>query len=110
VSREAESRRDEAAPNSLRLDLFLKISRLIPRRSLARDVCEHGVISVNGRPAKSAHPVRIGDLIEWRQRHKVTAVKVARIPSIRPGKQEAATLYESVRTQDGRRFPEQGSE
>jgi ribosomal 50S subunit-recycling heat shock protein len=101
VNREAESRRAEAVPTSMRLDLFLKVSRLIPRRTLAREVCEHGAISVNGHIAKSARPVKAGDVIEWCQHHRITTVKVAKIPRVRPGKQEAAELYESVRTSDG---------
>jgi len=84
----------------MRLDLFLKVSRLIPRRSLAQEVCDHGGITVNGVTAKRSRLVRTGDLIQWRQRHKVTAVKVAQIPRIRPGKTDAAALYEAVRTED----------
>lgn len=88
---------------SMRLDLFLKLSRLIARRSLAQEVCDHGGIAVNGVTAKSSRLVRPGDLIQWRQRHKVTAVKVAQIPRIRPGKADAAALYVSVRTEDAQR-------
>jgi ribosomal 50S subunit-recycling heat shock protein len=89
----------------MRLDLFLKSSRLIPRRSLAQDVCEHGAISVNGRVAKSTRPVKVGDWIEWRQQHKVTTVKIARIPKSRPSRQEAVALYETVAAENGERFP-----
>ena len=87
----------------MRLDLFLKLSRLIPRRSLAQEVCEHGGITVNGVAAKSSRLVHPGDLIQWRQRHKITAAKVAQIPKIRPGKADAATLIEAVRTEDAQR-------
>jgi ribosomal 50S subunit-recycling heat shock protein len=90
----------------MRLDLFLKHSRLIPRRSLAQEVCDHGGITVNGVTAKSSRLVHPGDLIQWRQRHTVTAVKIALIPRIRPGKAEAATLYETVKTEDAQRPPE----
>jgi len=107
VSGASESQVD-AAPQvpSMRLDLFLKLSRLIPRRSLAQEVCDHGGITVNGVTAKRSRLVRPGDLILWRQRHKVTAVKVAQIPRIRPGKADAAALYEAVRTDDAQRSPE----
>ena len=94
---------DDFQAQSMRLDLFLKASRLIPRRSLAQEVCNHGGITVNGVTAKSSRLVHSGDLIQWRQRHKVTAVKVAQIPTIRPGKAEAAALYEVVRTDDAQR-------
>ena len=91
---------------AMRLDLFLKVSRLIPRRSLADEVCSHGAISVNGQLAKSAHLVKEGDVIEWRRLNRVTTVRVARIPKVRPAKQEATALYETVTTQDGQRFQE----
>lgn len=102
---ESQAGKNSPAP-SMRLDLFLKLSRLIPRRTLAREVCDHGGISVNGVKAKGSRPVRVGDLIEWRQRHKVTAVKVAQIPKVRPGKGDAAALYEAVRTENAQRLPE----
>ena len=88
---------------AIRLDLFLKLSRLIPRRSLAKEVCDHGGITVNGVTAKSSRLVHAGDSIEWRQSHRVTCVKVAKIPGTRPRKAEADALYESVRTEDGQR-------
>ena len=91
---------------SMRLDLFLKVSRLIVRRSLAQEVCDHGGITVNGVTAKSSRLIRPGDLIQWRQRHKVTAVRVAQIPSIRPGKADAEALYVAVRTEDAQRPPQ----
>ena len=90
-------------PPSMRLDLFLKLSRLIVRRSLAQEVCDHGGITVNGVTAKSSRLIRPGDLIQWRQRHKVTAVRVAQIPRVRPGKADAAALYVSVRIEDAQR-------
>jgi ribosomal 50S subunit-recycling heat shock protein len=90
----------------MRLDLFLKFSRLIPRRSLAQEVCEHGAVRVNGATAKSSRQVRPGDLIEWRQRHTVITLRVARTPSTQPGKKDAAALYEPVRTDHAERLPE----
>jgi ribosomal 50S subunit-recycling heat shock protein len=103
VSSLSESHGSEVAPASMRLDLFLKGSRLIPRRSQAREVCERGAVSVNGRVAKSARPVKVGDVIEWRQHNRITAVKVVWIPAARPGKHEAAQLYERVGTEYGER-------
>lgn len=96
----------DSRAGSMRLDLFLKVSRLIPRRSLAQEVCHHGGITVNGVTAKGSRLVHPGDLIQWRQHHKVTAVKIAQIPTLRPGKAEAADLYEAVRTDDAQRLPE----
>jgi ribosomal 50S subunit-recycling heat shock protein len=99
VKRHSEQLTVSSSLDSIRLDLFLKLSRIIPRRTLAREVCEHGGILVNGHPAKSGRPVRVGDLVEWRQRHKTIAVRIAQIPAVQPRKQEAAVLYELVRTE-----------
>ena len=82
--------------DSMRLDLFLKQSRLIPRRSLAREVCDHGGVCVNGHVSKGSKSVKVGDLIQWYQRRRKTTVKISEIPAIRPGKKDAAVLYELV--------------
>lgn len=100
----SESHRSDAGPPSMRLDLFLKGSRLIPRRSQAREVCERGAVSVNGHVVKSARPVKVGDVIELRQHSRIIAVRVAWIPAGRPGKHEAARLYEPVGIEYGERF------
>lgn len=47
----------------MRLDKFLKVSRLIKRRTLAKEVCDAGRVEVNGRPAKAAYEVKPGDRI-----------------------------------------------
>jgi len=47
----------------LRLDKFLKVSRLIKRRTLAKEVCEAGAVQVNRRPAKASTEVKPGDII-----------------------------------------------
>ncbi len=48
----------------MRLDKFLKVSRLIKRRTVANDACDAARISVNGKPAKASYQVKIGDIIE----------------------------------------------
>jgi len=47
----------------VRLDKFLKVSRLIPRRAVAQDVLREGLVTVNGRPAKPATRVKPGDIV-----------------------------------------------
>ena len=47
----------------MRLDLFLKASRLCSRRTVAQRICEAGRVSINGSPAKSSHVVKLGDEI-----------------------------------------------
>jgi ribosomal 50S subunit-recycling heat shock protein len=80
----------------MRLDIFLKLSRLVPRRTLAQEMCEAGVLKVNGLRAKSAHEVRAGDLLSIRQRGRITTVRVVSVPSRPPSKREAPSLYETI--------------
>ncbi|HKP10655.1 MAG TPA: RNA-binding S4 domain-containing protein [Blastocatellia bacterium] len=80
----------------MRLDLYLKLSRLVPRRTLAQQMCEAGAVRLNGSPAKSARDVRVGDEISIRQRGRVTTVRVLEVPLKPPPKAQAATLYETV--------------
>ena len=48
----------------MRLDKFLKVSRLIKRRTVAKEVCEAGRIQVNGRSAKAGHDLNVGDILD----------------------------------------------
>ena len=48
----------------MRLDKYLKVSRLIKRRSVANEACDGSKVSVNGRPAKASYDVKVGDVIE----------------------------------------------
>jgi ribosomal 50S subunit-recycling heat shock protein len=49
---------------SMRLDKFLKVSRLIKRRTVANDACDAGRVMINGKPAKASATVKVGDVIE----------------------------------------------
>jgi ribosomal 50S subunit-recycling heat shock protein len=91
----------------MRLDLFLKRSRLIPRRTLAQQACEAGSISVNGQVSKGGKPVKVGDLIQWRQRNRSLTVKVSRIPGSGPGRNEASSLYVVIGVEESGRTREQ---
>jgi len=81
---------------STRLDLFLKQSRIIPRRTLAREACDQGGIRVNGQLSKASRPVKVGDLIQLQRHKSVTTVEVLRIPDVAPAKKDAAGLYRVV--------------
>jgi ribosomal 50S subunit-recycling heat shock protein len=83
----------------MRLDLFLKQSRLITRRTLAQEACAAGLILLNGIPAKPGKNVRAGDLIEWRQRSRKILCRITKIPRIPPARCEASTLYKLIRTE-----------
>jgi len=80
----------------MRLDVFLKQSRLEPRRSVAQRLCEGGAVKVNGMRAKSAREVREGDLLTVRLRTRICTVRVLKIPSKPPSKAEAPSLYETI--------------
>jgi len=79
----------------VRLDLFLKASRLCSRRTIAQTICAAGRVSVNGNTAKSSHAVKEGDEITLTGRDKITRVRVLSIPTTRQtSRKEAAMLYE----------------
>jgi len=79
----------------MRLDLFLKASRLCSRRTLAQTICEAGRVSVNENVAKSSHAVKPGDEITLNGRDKITRVRVLSIPTSRQtSRKDANALYE----------------
>ena len=81
----------------MRLDLFLKASRLCPRRSVAQQLCEAGFVLVNGRPAKSSHTVKVRDEISLRWRGRVLLARVLIVPGTKNiSRQEAGSLSEIV--------------
>ena len=81
----------------MRLDLFLKASRLCGRRTLAQKLCDAGRVSINGSPAKSAHTVKAGDEIVIRRHNRTTTVRALSVPTVRQtSRKEAGKLYELV--------------
>ncbi len=79
----------------MRLDLFLKASRLCVRRAVAQELCDAGAVEVNGAPAKSSRTVREGDRITIRRRLRATTVRVLSIPTTKQvAREHAASLYE----------------
>lgn len=81
----------------MRLDLFLKASRLILRRSLAQEFCDAGLIFVNGVKAKSSKEIKAADEIEIKRRNRVTKVKVLEIPAKKQvSKDLSAQLYKVI--------------
>ena len=78
----------------MRLDKFLKVSRLIKRRTVANDVSSSGRILVNGNVAKPAKEIKEGDIIEIEGFSKTTKVKVLKVPSGNVSVAQAAELYE----------------
>lgn len=80
----------------MRLDKYLKVSRLIKRRTVANEACDAERVSVNGRVARASYEVKVGDVIEIRFGERSLRVRVASVNET-AGKAEAAAMYEEVR-------------
>jgi len=80
----------------MRLDKFLKVSRLIKGRTVANDVADLGRVSVNGSPAKPSKQLKEGDVIKIENPNRVISAKVLKIPQGNVSIQESTTLYEVV--------------
>lgn len=79
----------------MRLDKFLKVSRLIKRRTVAKDVSEQGRVILNGREAKPSTAVKVGDEITVQFGQKLVTVRIERLQETTK-KEEAAGRSESV--------------
>ena len=77
----------------MRLDKYLKVSRLVKRRTVANELCDAGHISANGRTAKASYDVKVGDLLEIQVGSNLTRVKVLATPEFTT-KEGASALYE----------------
>ncbi len=80
----------------MRLDKFLKVSRLIKRRTLAKEVSDQGRILVNGLQAKASTTVKVGDELVIRFGQKLVTVKIDRLQET-TRKEEAAEMYTVVK-------------
>ncbi len=79
----------------MRLDKFLKVSRLIKRRTVANEACDNARISVNGRPAKASYDVKVGDKISIPFGQRTLCVEVLCVQdNVR--KDDAALLYREI--------------
>ena len=77
----------------MRLDKFLKVSRIIKRRTVANDACDASHVTVNGKVAKAAYDVKIGDVIEVGFGQRVLRVRVTDVrETVR--KEAASDMYE----------------
>ena len=80
----------------MRLDKFLKVSRLSKRRTVANTVSEIGRILVNGNTAKPAKQLKVGDIIEIEYSNRVEKVEVLVVPTGNVSVQEASSLYKII--------------
>lgn len=79
----------------MRLDKYLKVSRLIKRRTVANEACDNGRISVNGRVVKASYEVKVGDKIEIAMGTRTVVVEVVQVAdNVR--KDDAVTMYKEI--------------
>ena len=79
----------------MRLDKYLKVSRLIKRRTVANEACDNARISVNGKPAKASYDVKVGDLIEIAFGSRTLKVEVLAVAeAVR--KDDASAMYKEI--------------
>lgn len=79
----------------MRLDKYLKVSRLIKRRTVANEACDAGRVTANGRPVKASYDVKVGDILEIKFGEKTVKLEVL-VVADNVGKNEAAAMYREV--------------
>ena len=81
---------------SMRLDKYLKVSRLIKRRTIANEVCDAKHVSVNGKVARASYDVKEGDIIEIQMGENLMKAQVL-IVSEHATKNDAAAMYKIIK-------------
>ncbi len=79
----------------MRLDKWLKVSRLIKRRTVANEACDNARVTANGRPVKASYDVKVGDVLELKFGEKAIRVEVLSIAEI-VGKADAEAMYRQL--------------
>ena len=79
----------------MRLDKYLKVSRIIKRRTVANEACDAAHVTVNGRPAKASYDVKEGDVLEISFGQRTLKVRVLDVKE-HTAKADAAGLYEAI--------------
>jgi ribosomal 50S subunit-recycling heat shock protein len=79
----------------MRLDKYLKVSRIIKRRTVANDACDAAHVTVNGRPAKASYDVKVGDVVEITFGARTLKIRVLDVKET-VGKNDASQLYEVI--------------
>ena len=82
----------------MRLDKYLKVSRLIKRRTVANDACDAGRVSVNGKAARASYDVKVGDVIEISFGNKAVKAEVLRVQET-VKKEEAGEMFKYLPAQ-----------
>ena len=79
----------------MRLDKYLKISRIIKRRTVANEVCDAKHVTVNGKVARASYDVKVGDIIEIRFGEKITKYEVLSVSEYAT-KEQASSMFKEI--------------
>ena len=79
----------------MRLDKWLKVSRLIKRRTVANEACDNARVTANGRPVKASYDVKVGDVLELRFGERTVKVEVLAVADS-VGKADASAMYKEI--------------
>lgn len=79
----------------MRLDKWLKVSRLIKRRTVANEACDNARVTANGRVVKASYDVKVGDVLEMRFGERTVKVEVL-VVAENVGKADAAAMYKEI--------------
>ena len=79
----------------MRIDKYLKVSRLIKRRTVAASACDSERVSVNGKPVKAGYQVKVGDVVELSLGQRTLRVRITDV-SENVRKENAAAMYEEI--------------
>ena len=82
----------------MRIDLFLKLTRVIKQREAAKQSCQRGLVCIGGHPVKPSHEVRVGDRITIDLLDRRLEIEVLEIPSGNVSKAQSLTLYRLLGT------------
>ena len=88
----------------MRLDHFLKLTRIIKQRSAAKWACDAGRVEILGRKAKAGTLVRVGDEISVSLRDRFLRIRVRELPRGNVSKERARTLYDVIEERDASNF------
>lgn len=81
----------------MRIDKFLKLSRVIKRRTEAKKACENNCVKINGRTAKASDSIKVLDKVEIQFRHKILEIEIKKIPAGNVPASSASQLYHIIK-------------
>ena len=80
----------------MRLDKFLKVSRIVKRRPVANELCSTGTVQINGKVAKASSTVKVGDVIQLQFGNREIIARILEVPEKTPPAHLANSLYQTL--------------